>query len=502
MGGFVIGILKALLLEAAAILVFASPALRRGGAARALSASYLGLAALSFLAFLNFGDLHGHGQLVHWAEQYHFDLGDKYLRALRYDGLYLATEGALAEKGAGTQRAVRDTLTFETIRGPQLRTRIDEVRGRFSDKEWKNFAADLESFLAEEPNSPSLMDHGNTASPSGALLPWLALRVVPLRGLGFRVLACLDIAMLVGLFFACWRWGSPSIACLTLIPALLAPRVTDYLMGSLFRMDWLVAAAAGALALHRRRFALAGGFLAYAALSRPFAAAFALGAALGLVGDVLRRRASAAELGRFATGGVATALALGLAASALFGWRIWPEYGVRVLATVREGYYGINHGFRDLYTQAAVDGPIALLHPVPHAIAAAEPGVLDSVRGLVVARVLFALIIAAMCLCDGAVFGAGLGVFLVFVLLVTNTYYQGMWAVFALACAVHAPRSLRARLGLAGALCMFACRYVFEHFGQLRYAQDYYASWTTLALLVAWCAASLAAYARDLATAR
>jgi hypothetical protein len=261
-------------------------------------------------------------------------------------------------------------------------------------------------------------------------------------------------------------------------------------------MDWLVTAVAGALALHRRRHALGGGLLAYATLSRPFAAAFALGAAVGLAGDVLRRRRSAADLRRFLVGSTATAAGLAIAASILFGWHIWPEYGERMLATIREGYYGINHGFRDLYAQATVEGPLALLRPVPRIVAASKPGVLEGMHGLAVARVLLALIIGVVCLLDGAVFGAGLGVFFAFALTVTNTYYQNMWAVFGLACAVYAPQSVRARFGMTGVLAVFGCRYVFEHFGEYRYAQDYYASWTTFAFLVVWCAVSLVSQLR------
>jgi hypothetical protein len=490
--GFVVGILRTLLLEAAAILVLAGPALRRGGVTRTLSAVYLGLAALSFVAFTNFGDMHGRGQIVHWTEQYHFDLGDKYLRAVRYDGLYLATDAALAESGQPTRQDVRDTVSFQPIPTSELPARIREVRARFSDGEWKGFTTDLASMLHEDPYAMNLMDHGNTASPSESIVPWLLMQIVPLRGAGFRVLAWVDVAILVLLFAACWRWGSLPVACLALMPALLAPRVTDFLMGSLFRMDWLVTAAAGTLALHRRRYALAGGLLAYATLSRPFAAAFALGAAIGLAGEVLRGRRSTAELMRFAAGGAATALGLAIVASVLFGWHIWPEYGARMLATVREGYYGINHGFRDLYAQATVEGPGALLRPVPRSIAASKAGVLEGMQGLATARVLLGLLIGAVCLLDGAVFGAGLGVFFAFALTVTNTYYQNMWAVFGLACAVYAPQSLRARMGMAAVLGMFGCRYVFEHFGELRYAQDYYASWTTFAFLVGWCTLSLA----------
>lgn len=499
MGVFVIGILKALLLEAAALLSLVDAPLRRARPPRALTAAWLTLSALSFWAFLNFGELHG-DKLVHWTEQYHFDLGDKYLRTLRYDGLYPATAEALADAPvrAVAVQEMRDTITFETLGPRAIAERRREVRSRFDAAEWSAFQADLAEIVREEPNAPNLMDHGNTSSPSGALVPWLLMRVVPLRGLGFRVLACVDLALFAALFVACGRRASLPIAAVTWMAALLAPRVSDYLMGSLFRMDWLVAAAGGALALHLGRARVAGGLLAYAALSRPFALAFVLGAGVGLAGDVARGRASRRDLAGFVLGGALTAAVLVAASSLAFGGAIWPEYAARTAATLREGYYGANHGMRDLYAQLAHDGARALWHPVPAHIAAATPGVIEGLRGLAVARAAVALVLAAACFVDGAVLGAGMGVLLAFTLTVTNAYYQGMWAVLAFGCAVHAPKSVRARVGLAGIGVLFASRYVFEHLGALRYAQDYFASWTTLAFLTVWCAWALAGAGRRL----
>lgn len=139
-----------------------------------------------------------------------------------------------------------------------------------------------------------------------------------------------------------------------------------------------------------------------------------------------------------------------------------------------------------MYAQIVAEGPAAILHPVPDFIAASRPGALQGLPGFGLAQVIVAMLILLMCFRDGAVMGAGLGVLLVFALVVTNAYYQSMWGVFALACALYAPGSFRARLGLALACLVFGSRYVMQHVGDLRYAQDYFACWTTFAFALAW----------------
>jgi hypothetical protein len=82
--------------------------------------------------------------------------------------------------------------------------------------------------------------------------------------------------------------------------------------------------------------------------------------------------------------------------------------------------------------------------------------------------------------------GAGFGVPLVFTTVVTNTYYQSMWAVLALACALHAASSKRARIGLALACAMFAFRWVVLVSPELGRTPHFFASWTTLLFTVVW----------------
>jgi hypothetical protein len=488
-----ITVLKIGLFEAAAILALVDPFLRRVRSARsALNLAYGALAALSMLAFLNFGDLHGRGQLPHWAEQFHFDLGDKYLRELRYDGLYPATSAAMAERGIFRRsRQVRDTMTFEMIPASDLAEREKEVRARFTEARWKAFGDDLASILAEERGAASVEDHGNTSSPSGALGPWLLMKVIPLRAAGFRVLGSADLALLLLAFLACWRFASLRVAAFTITFALLPPNVTDFLLGSLFRFDWLAAALLGTLAAHRRRWGLAGAFFAYAALARPFAAGFGVCAGVGLAGEAWRRTVDWRALVRFLLSALGTAAVLVLVSSLLFGWQIWPDYAVRTSATVREGYYGINHGLRDVWVQLVHDGARGLVRPIPPSIFAESPGALEPAHGLGIMRFALAVLVLVAAFRDGAVMGAGFGVPLVFTSVVTNTYYQSMWAVLALACALHAPASKRARVGLALAGAMFAFRWVVLGAPELGRTPHYFASWTTLVFTLVWVGVGL-----------
>lgn len=268
--------------------------------------------------------------------------------------------------------------------------------------------------------------------------------------------------------------------------ALLNPLATDFLLGSLFRFDWLATCLVGTLALWRGRRATAGAFFAYAALARPFSLAFGLCAFVGLLGDWHRHAVDRREVVRFAVGALGCAAALLALSTLVFGATIWPEYVVRMIATMREGYYGFSHGLRNVYEQIAVEGPRAILEPIPDFVAAARPGAFQGL-GLPVVQLTFALLVLYACYLDGAVMGAGLGVLMAFAATVTNAYYQGMWGVLAMACALYAPTSGRARAGLSLACAVFASRYVLQHVGDWRYAQDYFANWTTFAFAMVWC---------------
>lgn len=490
MSVFIAALLRALILEAAAILGLVDAALRRSLAVgRARAAAYAGVALASWLAFLNFGAIHGGGQLPHWSEQYHFDLGDKYLRELRYDGLYLATFAAVAERRLPAVGDVRDPITFRLIPRDQVPRRAQEVRGRFRAERWAQFEDDLAALLSEEPHAASTGDHGNTASPAGALVPWALMQMIPLHGVGFRLLAVADLVVLGLAFVACWRWGSLRVAASAFCLALLAPYATDFLLGSLFRFDWLAAGLGATLALSRGRRATAGALFAYAALSRPFAAAFGLCAFFGLLGEAHRGEVDRRSLLRFAQGATGCAAALVLASTLVFGASIWPQYLARLLATLHEGYYGLSHGFRNVYAQIATDGLVAVTQPVPATVAAARLDPTTLVGLGYVQAILVALWLVAS-FRDGSVMGAGHGVLLVFATLVTNAYYQGMWGLLALACALHASTSVRARVGFALACVVFCSRYVMKHFGELAYAHDYFANWTTFAFGVVWLAGS------------
>jgi hypothetical protein len=480
---YVLGIVKTLLFEALAILALVWAPARLS---RKQTAAYVVLGGLAWAAFLNFGAIHGRGQLPHWSEQFHFDLGDKYLRETHYNGLYPATVEALAERGKPPPPALRDTTTFELVPPTEWPRLSQEAKQHFSPARWTDFGDDLVAMLKEDAGCASTGDHGNTSSPSGALGPRLLLALIPMRGMGFRLLGCADLVMLAAAFVAVWRWGSIRVAAAAFALALLAPLETDYLVGSLFRYDWMAACLCGTLALWRGRRATGGALLAYAGLSRPFSLAFGLCALVGLLGDWKRGDVDRRAVVRFALGAAGCAAALLVVSTLVFGLSIWPDYVVRMLATMREGYYGFSHGLRNVYEQVAVEGPVALFKPVPDFIAAQRPGAFHGI-GLPIAQVAFAGLVLFACFRDGATMGAGLGVLMAFATVVTNMYYQGMWGVLALACALHAPRSGRARVGLALACTVFASRYVLQHVGEWRYAIEYFANWTTFAFGVVWC---------------
>ncbi|HKA89228.1 MAG TPA: glycosyltransferase family 87 protein [Haliangiales bacterium] len=502
MNHFVAGIIRIILLEASVALLIMERAIDEAAVrlrARRRWGAYL-VAALSVSAFLNFGELHGDGNLVHPWEQYHFFLGSKYLREVGYFDLYTAT--ILADR-EGTHRLdrvsrTRDLRTFDEVDVDRALADAATVRARFSDARWEEFKADWASLSRwPAPWNAIVADHGNSGSPAWAVA---ALPFVELFGAsptGQTLLGCLDLVLMAVMFVFLFRAFGGEAAAVGLIVWSLTPFSFDFLAGSILRWDWLFAVGMAFACWRRERPLLAGACLGYAAAAKLFPLFFAVALGVWLVIDSFRRRRLDPQLPRFVAGFAAAAIALVLASSAAFGgFGVWRAYRDRIEVTQTEKYYANQYSLKTVFLQVAESTPHELSRTLlkPAVIKQSLPRVdIDShrVAFLLVQLALTALALVAVARA-GAVEALAAGPFLVFIWLTVNAYYWNMLGLTALAWAAAqlAPRG-RLSLPLLALHVTWGAFYLYQHLN-MGFAEGYFVALLLLGTFVVWAASAIA----------
>jgi hypothetical protein len=508
MSHFVAGILRIILLEASACLLVLERVIDVAAVplrARRRWASYA-VAALSVYAFVNFGELHGDGRLVHPWEQYHFFLGSKYLREVGYFDLYRAT--LLADRD-GPHRLdrvtrTRDLHTFDLVDVDRALADGAAVRARFTDARWDAFKSDWASLSRwPAPWNDIVADHGNSGSPAWAVV---ALPFVELFGCspaGQTALGALDLVLVALLFVFLVRAYGAEAGAVGLVIFCLTPFTFDYLAGSILRWDWLFAVGMAFACQRRGRPALAGAFLGYAIASKLFPLFFAAALGLWLVVDTVRRRRLHPHLLRFAAGATAAAVIAVAASSAAFGTSAWRGYGERIAVTQAEKYYPNQYSLRTVFLQ--------LVESTPHEIATGlfKPAVIkqslprvsaDADRpGLVAVQIALTAAALVAIARGGAEEALAAGPFLVFIWLTVNAYYWNMLGLTALVWAGAQLERRRLSVPLVGVHAIWGAYYLYQHL-DMGFAEGYFVALLLLGLLVVW-ATSLISRRRVLGSA-
>jgi hypothetical protein len=488
-----IGTLKALIVEAGLALVIASYFFERGERLeRAFRTWLMALAGLSVLAYFNFGAFRFREGIVHTHEQYHFFFGSKYLEELRYDALYDASIVAYAETEPGRARRIepRDPMTFEMAQSPLGRPRADEVRARFDDASWERFREEVRFFFESRHLSPRVLtDHGNTGSPTWAMVASVFTRTIPLSDAGMNAFALLDV-VLMGIFFGAvfWAFGART-GYLTMIVGLCVPIVWDWLGGSILRMDWIFALGMASCFLARKKHALAGAFIGYAVATKLLAGLMVLPLGLAMLAGAWKTRRVPREHAVLVGTALVTALAFVAAAAAYFGGlSIWEDYHARMLVTLHEHYYSNQHSFRDVFLQALHVEGLRDLGWLPRPIAASLPEVRIEDHAIT-----FRIAQAALVMAIGWVASRhpleraiAFGPLVVYVVLVTNLYYWQILLFGALGFAQGYRESPRVFGYLVAVFGFELTSLVFERAGaggHLGYFGSYRLFWLIVALV-------------------
>ena len=489
---FVAGILKMVLLEAVLAAILASFVFERTDRHRRAFDWLFGLLAIAaVVGFFNFGSFRRSGRLIHGHEHYHFFLGSKYLHELRYDGIYWATVEAAAEGGLRGHpiRRIRDPMTFGLVRPQSDRDRISEIRGRFDAPRWASFVEDVRFYLdtLKIDSRSTLTDHGNTGSPSWAMVASVFTATLPLGTVTANLIAQVDMLLMGLLFIFVWRSFGRRTALVSMAVGLLIPRVYDWLGGSILRMDWVFAFGMSVCLFQSRRFRTAGVFLGYAVSTKLFVGLLVLPIGLKILSNTIeKRQIEANHLKYIFTSSITLCLLIAASSFYFNGFAIWEDYASRLLVTFSERYYSDQYSFRDIFLQLDLGFFKYIVDPTPIPVAASISNVdIANYRTpFSVTQIILAALLLIPIIRNSERFSFALGPLFVFLGLVTNMYYWQMllFSIIPLASAYR--RSRRYTLYLGAIIVFLMTSYLFEHYGNLRRLQGYFGSYRILVAYV------------------
>jgi hypothetical protein len=289
------------------------------------------LTAAGALAYVNFAQFHSDGSTLHPWEQLQDVLGSKYFAELGYDGLYAGMLRAREEQEPpiSLPTRVRDLRTMEIGLVTAQTAHREDVRARFGDARWREFARDATAVYVRDE---FFLDSGYVSTPAHTAVSRLLTRWLSFGRPAMIVCASVGFVFLALGFWAVAAWVNvETLAAVVLMFGLGICTRYHWVGGAFFRQDWFAALLVAGAALRSRRFATAGAAIGYASLVRIFPALFLL--PIGVFAVAAHRRGSTRyPWRRFVT-------ALGAVGSTLFvagcvqgrGVAVWREFAHRLV---------------------------------------------------------------------------------------------------------------------------------------------------------------------------
>lgn len=278
-----------------------------------LVAVTLGVAAI--LTYFN-GLQFGYAKYYHRWDQFHYYMGAKYFPELGYDGLYKCTAVAQDQMGVytyveeGTGRPLPLDMSKE-VRHPDKKIRDlggdnllvsprpvldapEQCLSLFSPERWRAFQSDVAFFRSTVDKGyweDMQKDHGFNPPPVWILAGKLLADLHPASTGYQQWLASLDILLLAGMLGAIfWAFGARVFGVAAIFFGCQSAAPHAWTGGSFLRQDWLFFLVLSACLLRKRWFALAGAALMYSTLLRIFPGLCALGIAIVIGWQLIRRR--------------------------------------------------------------------------------------------------------------------------------------------------------------------------------------------------------------------
>ncbi len=396
---------------------------------RASQICLLTAAGLALLTFFSFGSPRHYQRsgFVNYHEHFHHYLGSKYFPELGYDGLYAASLAAQKQNRptATLPRIVRNLLTNEVVPLHTEAVFLRQIKNRFSPHRWGEFRRDHALIMnAATPELRGLLrvDHGYNATPTGTAIARVGTSLISADPLGLGILSLVDILLALVMFSLIGRTYGTRTLCTSLVIFGLGFGWRYMYVGSLMRLDWLVAVISAFCLLERKRPAMAGALLGYATASRIFPALLLAGPFLLALKAWRQRERPTWPIPLFGAFVVTLALAVllgGLSGRGLTGWSEFAGNILRHLSILPMSRLGLEVALKTDPLELAT--ALAGFTSMP---SETHPQVVSG-RGLVLPALQLALV-ALFCLAAWRatlVETAVLGIGLIFVLTTAGSYY-------------------------------------------------------------------------------
>jgi hypothetical protein len=267
----------------------AHPALTFGG---------LGLCSiLGVLCFYNLGQPQFYNRAADsWTFAHYLDLRQYYTTARYFDeigyrGLYEADIAAFREdepdafERRGERVPMRDLHSHDMSTVGRELPRIDAIKQKFSEERWEAYKQDASWFrnaMGEGHYLEMMVDYGGNATPVWMAIAHLIFSALDPSDANFTLTGALDLALLLGMFFAVFR----CFGVRTMIVTMILFGANDFIMygtnwgGATLRHDWLAYMGYGACALKRDKWVLGGAMFGLAATIRAFPGLCLIGACI------------------------------------------------------------------------------------------------------------------------------------------------------------------------------------------------------------------------------
>ena len=269
--------------------------------ARRLLRVVLGLLAVGAVAgYFEFG-WRRFGIYLNPHDFFHHYIATKYAREIGYQRQYRCALIADMEERRvfPLSSSIRNLKNDKFIAARAVLKHPNACKRRFTEERWREFKKDVLYFQSLVPRSKwkhMLRDKGYNGTPVWTMMTALWTTRVPTDSpLGMAFLACLD-PILLGLMFTLigLSFGIDALLLTVIFYGTNFTMSFVHIKGALLRLDWLVALVLCICLVKQKRYKLAGGCLAYAALMRIFPVIFAFGLLSVMAWQLLGRTFGAA----------------------------------------------------------------------------------------------------------------------------------------------------------------------------------------------------------------
>ncbi|MBZ0271031.1 hypothetical protein K8I61_03275 [bacterium] len=286
------------------------------------------------------------GRLDQYWNIYHYYLGSKYSKEVRYDYLYNYTLKAANENGDWLSHvsAARDMRSYRLRPQPFLIGRIDK-RDDFTPERWAEFVKDLEYMKGQIPRHRWKLlfkDHGYNATPTWNTLGSFLANAVSLHNPAGRVIlfGFDHLLILASFLFVGWAFGVRVAAAFAAF--FFAYYANEQItVAGYIRWDWFFGTVAGFCLFAKKKYLASTPFFAWAVMTRIFPAFLIAAAGIVWLIDAIRERRIRPERLKFAGAMAALMIVLfGMGAMHPRGLSVWRDFRVKIGHHTAKHYLG------------------------------------------------------------------------------------------------------------------------------------------------------------------